>query len=348
MMSKKNIDLFFLRNRRKKMSVQSKENINNSPNTEKNKRHILGLSGGKDSTALAIHIMQNYPDIHEKIEYYFTDTGEELPEIYTYLELLEQYLGKKIQYIKADMNEDNKPSFRVSFAGEHDERSPFEVMLFDRNKGYLPSPQARWCTRQLKIEPMEKWIGSDHCISYIGIRADENRTGYNSNGKKNTNITGVYPFQDDNITIQDVFDILNKTVGMPDYYKWKTRSGCTFCYYQRRVEFAVLYFLYPNLFEDAKKYETNHADGRSYTWIKDKPLKYIEDEAKAIMNRYVKKQYKKLTEEELSQMVYTDTEIYEFIKTEQIHVFIDAWDLYRLHNAGHNEAGKDGCAVCAI
>jgi tRNA(Ile)-lysidine synthase TilS/MesJ len=40
-----------------------------------NVRHVLGLSGGKDSAALAIFIKEQYPEIHEKVEYFFSDTG---------------------------------------------------------------------------------------------------------------------------------------------------------------------------------------------------------------------------------------------------------------------------------
>jgi 3'-phosphoadenosine 5'-phosphosulfate sulfotransferase (PAPS reductase)/FAD synthetase len=47
--------------------------------------------------------------------------------------------------------------------------------------GMLPSPQQRWCTKDMKIAPFEKFIGDDKCISYIGIRADEYREGYISN-----------------------------------------------------------------------------------------------------------------------------------------------------------------------
>ena len=46
-------------------------------------KHVLGLSGGKDSSALAIYMRDNYPDLD--IEYFFTDTGEELDEVYEYL-----------------------------------------------------------------------------------------------------------------------------------------------------------------------------------------------------------------------------------------------------------------------
>ena len=60
-------------------------------------KHVLGISGGKDSAALAIYMAQNHPEID--MEYFFTDTGEELPEVYDYLIRLEGYLGKKIKNI---------------------------------------------------------------------------------------------------------------------------------------------------------------------------------------------------------------------------------------------------------
>ena len=37
-----------------------------------NARHILGISGGKDSTALAIYLKQKFPT--SKIVYYNSDT----------------------------------------------------------------------------------------------------------------------------------------------------------------------------------------------------------------------------------------------------------------------------------
>lgn len=298
---------------------------------------------------MAIHIKNTRPEIHEKIEYYFTDTGTELEEIYEYLDKLEVYLGKKIQYIKATLDDNKKVIHRVSESGVQDDVVPFDEVLYDKFKGFLPAPNARWCTRYLKIEPMEKWINGEYCVSYVGIRADEpQRVGYDSKGKKNVNIHAVYPFKEDSIGIQDVFQILNDTVGMPDYYKWKTRSGCFFCFYQRRVEYAILFFLYPELFRFSKKYETEHSDGRKFTWVKDKPLEYIEDSGKDIIKRYVKKQYKKLTEDELKDMIYSLEETFKMIENEQIQEWIDTWDLYRLHNAGQEEAGKDGCTVCAI
>ena len=69
------------------MSNHYKEMLNDSQY-----RHVLGISGGKDSAALAIYIKDHHPYIHEKIEYFFTDTGAELDEVYDFLAKLEAYL----------------------------------------------------------------------------------------------------------------------------------------------------------------------------------------------------------------------------------------------------------------
>ena len=59
-------------------------------------RHVLGLSGGKDSAALAIYLKDHYPAISERVEYFFSDTGAELKEAYEFLDRLETWLGKEI------------------------------------------------------------------------------------------------------------------------------------------------------------------------------------------------------------------------------------------------------------
>ena len=57
-------------------------------------KHVLGLSGGRDSAALAVYMRQYHPEL--EIEYFFTDTGKELPEVYEYLGRLEGLLGRPI------------------------------------------------------------------------------------------------------------------------------------------------------------------------------------------------------------------------------------------------------------
>jgi 3'-phosphoadenosine 5'-phosphosulfate sulfotransferase (PAPS reductase)/FAD synthetase len=210
-------------------------------------RHICLISGGKDSTALAIYMRDRNPEI--EMEYVFCDTHKELPETYEYLTRIEAYLGIEIKKLSSDLGERGFDHWLKMF------------------RGYLPSPQMRWCTRELKIEPFEQYIGDDPVFLYIGIRADEHREGYIST---KPNITPVYPFKDNGITKLDVLRILEDSgIGLPDYYKWRTRSGCYFCFFQRRSEWVGLFENHPDRFELAKGYEKPE---EGYTWIQGEGL----------------------------------------------------------------------------
>ena len=210
-------------------------------------RHILGLSGGKDSAALAIYLKDQGRD--EQIEYFFCDTGAELPEVYEYLDRLEDYLDRSIA--------------RLSSGRDFDHH-------LKRFNNFLPAAHARWCTRVMKLEPLEAYVGGDPCVSYIGIRADEQRGGYISH---KPNIKAVYPFIEDGIVRADVFRILEDTVGVPEYYKWRSRSGCYFCFFQRRDEWLGLADNHPELFERAKQYEkVDPRTQKRFTWVQGTTL----------------------------------------------------------------------------
>lgn len=213
--------------------------------SEKPVRHILGLSGGKDSTALAVLLHKEVP----QMEYFFCDTHKELPETYDYLERIKARLGIKIHYLSAKRGFDH---------------------WLDVHGGLLPSPKMRWCTVMMKIKPLEEFIGDDATISYIGIRADENRDGYIST---NPNITPVYPFKERGLVKADIIRILEDSgIGLPDYYRWRSRSGCFFCFFQRKYEWVRLAEEHPDLFAEAVRYEEEHRDGRNYTWIQGETL----------------------------------------------------------------------------
>ena len=212
----------------------------------KQPRHVLGLSGGKDSAALAIYLKDQRRD--KEIEYFFCDTGAELYEVYDYLDRLEDYLGRPIE--------------RLSSGRDFDHH-------LKRFNNFLPAPHARWCTRVMKLEPLEAFVGDDPCISYIGIRADEQRGGYISH---KPNIKAAYPFIEDGIVRADVIRILQESVGVPEYYKWRSRSGCYFCFFQRQDEWVGLAENHPELFERAKSYEKVEENGRAFTWVRGMTL----------------------------------------------------------------------------
>lgn len=139
-------------------------------------KHVLGISGGKDSAALAIYMKDKYPKLD--LTYYFTDTGKELDETYRLIERLEGYLCKKITWLE---------SADAKKAGEN----PFDY-YYKVYRGYLPSQQARWCTKFMKIHPFEAFVGDAPTLSYVGIRGDEDREGYIST---KANIQAIFPFR---------------------------------------------------------------------------------------------------------------------------------------------------------
>lgn len=210
-------------------------------------RHILSLSGGKDSTALALYMRDKIP----QMEYVFCDTGEELPETKDYLLKIQAHMGRDVKVLNPDR--------------------PFEHYL-KLYRGVLPDPRTRWCTRMLKIRPFEKYIGNDPVVLYIGIRADEShRKGYIST---KPNITPCFPFIIDGIRKRDVMQILSDSgLGLPDYYHWRSRSGCYFCFFQQKREWVGLLNNHEDFFWKAAEFEkTDPTTGSRFTWIQNESL----------------------------------------------------------------------------
>jgi len=180
-------------------------------------RHVLGISGGKDSTALAVYMKKNYPQLD--IEYYFCDTDNELDETYTYIANLENYLGKAVKRLP-----EKKDGVENIFK--------FEL---EKVGYYLPSARARWCTVSMKLRPFEIYVGQDNVISYVGIRGDEERSAYIS---KKPNIQSIMPFRK-NIWSDDV---ISTSLGISNYenlieiYKDKISSSTNSEFYQFLVK----------------------------------------------------------------------------------------------------------------
>jgi 3'-phosphoadenosine 5'-phosphosulfate sulfotransferase (PAPS reductase)/FAD synthetase len=213
-------------------------------------RHILGLSGGKDSTALALFMRDKVPEM----EYIFCDTDKEMPETYEYLNRVEAYLGKPIVRLNS--------------------KAGFDHWL-DVFGGYLPAPNMRWCTKYLKLKPFEEYVGEAPVISYVGLRADENRSGYIST---KPNIKAVFPFKEHGIDHAGVIRILNESgIGLPPYLKWgRMHSGCYFCFFQRPIEWVNLLEHYPEYFDKAQSYEkTSDEPGKTFTWVQGMPLREL-------------------------------------------------------------------------
>jgi hypothetical protein len=149
----------------------------------------------------------------------------------------------------------------------------------------------RWCTKLLKLKPFEAYVGDDPVVSYVGLRADEERVGYISTKE---NIRAVFPFKEHGIGYSGVIKLLEESgLGMPLYSAWgRTHSGCYFCFFQQPIEWVRLLETHPEQFDQAQAYEKISADaGKSFTWSEGMPLSELRkpENVAAIKARHVER-----------------------------------------------------------
>lgn len=204
-------------------------------------KHVVALSGGKDSTALALRLREINPDVD--YTYVCTPTGDELPEMFAHWRKLGELLGKRLMPIC----------------------HPKGLKGIIRQEQMLPNFRARFCTRILKIEPYRAWLVQNApCVSYVGLRADEEGRA----GGAYSDIDGVemrFPLREWGWGLEEVLGYLDQR-GVKIPY----RTDCARCYHQRIGEWWSLWKDYPDLFEDAVRDEqqmgaTYRTPGRD-TW----------------------------------------------------------------------------------
>lgn len=192
--------------------------------------YLLPVSGGADSTALAILLHEIAP--HIPFRMVFTDTGAEEKDTLDMLDRLEKWLGKPIERLQS--------------------KGLFE--LIEEFNGFLPSPTDRYCTRELKLVPFRKWIaqfaGKQKWMC-VGIRSDEQfRLAFTL-----PEVETLMPFVDMGINREWVYQKLSATVGISKSYQTRSRSGCTVCPYQRKSELVGMLQRNPLAFDQGAKCE---------------------------------------------------------------------------------------------
>jgi len=213
---------------------------------------IIPVSGGADSSFLAILLHQLFPEVPWRMV--FTDTGT--PEnpvedvgVHESLDRLEAFLGKPIERLV-----------------------PKEGLweLVAKHGNFLPGPSARYCTRILKQQPFARWLKQfDGAKKYmaVGIRSDEaERLAFTLPDTET-----LMPMVDMGITRADVFQGLAKTIGIPSFYRRRTRSGCALCPFMRKTEILALYQERPIEFLKGERCE-KVAPGDLQRWNDAMPL----------------------------------------------------------------------------
>ena len=214
--------------------------------------NIVSLSGGKDSTAMLLMMIEKKMPIDLVI---FCDTGLEFPEMYEHLDKLESETGIQITRLKA------KHSFEHYFSQHHINRKDYKGFCDKFGTGYegygWPGPKQRWCTSRLKDTPREQFLSplreKYNIIEYIGIAADEK---YRLDRKRNQNKNHIHPLVEWNMTEADCLKLCyERGYDWGGLYNKFHRVSCWCCPLQSLKELRILWNDYPELWAQLKRWD---------------------------------------------------------------------------------------------
>jgi 3'-phosphoadenosine 5'-phosphosulfate sulfotransferase (PAPS reductase)/FAD synthetase len=187
-------------------------------------KHVVALSGGKDSTAMALRLKEAEP---REYVYVCTPTGDEPDEMFAHWRHLGELLGSPV----------------IPVMG-----GTLDSLIISQKA--LPNYRQRWCTRILKIEPYAAWLSlQGEATSYVGLRADEPER----EGGDYLSIPGVrmdFPMRRWGWGLPEVIAYLKKQgIEIPK------RTDCKLCFYQRLIEWYELWRDCPDDWKRGEAYE---------------------------------------------------------------------------------------------
>lgn len=198
---------------------------------------IVALSGGADSTALAL--------LEEDAELVFTDTRWEFPELYAHLDRFEAATGRTVRRLQHP-------------------RYPGGLPAYIQASKFLPNHGARFCTRMFKIETMNAYIASlgEPATLLVGLRADEPADVRVGNLTEMDGLTIRYPLRERGMTRADVLRVCLDWGLLPRYPVYMARGGCMGCFYKRKAEVQAMIALVPDVVDELQRLEEAVQDER--------------------------------------------------------------------------------------
>lgn len=219
---------------------------------EKELFHAVSLSGGKDSTAMLLLMIERGLPIDAVLT---ADTGMEFPEMYEHLQKLDDYLfaerGLHLTWLRHPkgfewlMFEEKKQR-----PASIENRQRLGVSLYGNG---WPGPRVRWCTGQLKTHLIHKEInrlkGQYKAVSYVGIAADEPKRIKNER----------YPLMDWGITEKEALRICyDRGYDFGGLYQIYRRCSCWCCPLQGIGELRKLRQHHPELWERLREMQGDY------------------------------------------------------------------------------------------
>lgn len=178
----------------------------------------ISFSGGRTSAYMLWRVLQSNGGLPADAVVCFANTGKEDEATLRFVRDCGQHWGVSIVWLEYRQAEEASDRWRVvDFDTASRNGEPFEAVIRQRN--YLPNPVTRFCTSELKIRVMHKWLRANwqalgwadtghEWDQMIGIRADEHRrvAKIRARGKSTETVkeTMLMPLADAGVTLADI------------------------------------------------------------------------------------------------------------------------------------------------
>lgn len=201
-------------------------------------KHIVSFSGGKDSTAMLLRMLEENMKIDDII---FCDVGKDFPDMIEHVDKVKKYIkekyNKEITVLKADKSFDYYMFEHAKTRGKNKGK-----------KGYgWATMRARWCTTLLKNKVINDYLKKykdEGYVEYVGIAVDEPKRIKDK----------IYPLVEWGMTEKDCLQYCyDRDFDWNGLYEHFDRVSCWCCPLKNLKELKVLYKYYPKLWAELKE-----------------------------------------------------------------------------------------------
>ena len=163
-----------------------------------NEPAAISFSGGRTSAYMLYKILEAHDGkLPDDVKVTFANAGKEMPETLDFVQACSENWGVDIVWL--EFQGLKEPPKIVNYTTAARQGEPFDLLT--TAKSYLPNPMARFCTIELKIIPIEKFMGNEF-LTVVGIRADEPHRVAKQRAKENY----LVPLADAGVIVEDIRD----------------------------------------------------------------------------------------------------------------------------------------------
>ena len=193
---------------------------------------VISFSGGRTSAYMLWRILQANNGLPKDAIVCFANTGKEEEATLEFVRDCGEKWNVPIVWLEYKWEEEPKNRFKVvDFKTASREGEPFEEVI--NSKNFLPNTMMRFCTQEMKIFTINRYLKSIQWNDYIvamGIRADEPRRVAKVAANKYGKFEKITPLADANISEQDVWSFWNDNEFDLTLPKANGASNCDLCF----------------------------------------------------------------------------------------------------------------------